>query len=121
MQPLSLLATFMISLGGSVCQGPALSQGPSMQSQDQSALLKRINQQRTYPTLKFAQEKLKTDPHDAEAHRTLVEHYGEEHGQFLNELRESWAAVRCNPDNPYDIMTLGSKLRYVDHAESLYF
>lgn len=87
--------------------------------QESAALTKRIDQQRIYATMKIAQQKVKADPNDAKAHRTLAEHLGAEHGQFQNEMQERREAVRCDPNNPYDIMALASMERYVHREESL--
>lgn len=116
-----------IGVWGQTSQPMTQGQVLSKSSQDQAALEKKsaelskqINQQRIYPTLKMAQDILKNHPNDAEAHRTQAEHYAIEQGQFQNELRERREAMRCNPDNPYDIVSLGSMERFVNRPEALH-
>lgn len=116
------LLSAVLALGA---QGQAAPTPAQNQVQDQAArqrenlaLVKVIQQRQTYPTVKIAQEKLKQNSNDAEAHRTLAEHYGTQVGQFPAEMRERREAIRCNPDNPYDIVELASMERFVNHAES---
>ena len=85
---------------------------------DQAVFLER-QQTLTYPTPEDARQHLKTNPNDAAAHRTLADFYGKQHGQFQNELHERREAVRCNPDNPYDITFLGSMLQNSDKPEAI--
>lgn len=73
----------------------------------------------TYPTPEAARKALKIDPNDAEAHRTLADFDGEHSDQFQNEIKERREAIRCYPNNPYDIMSLGSMIRRVDKPEAV--
>lgn len=121
--PLFALLSAVLALGA---QGQAAPTPAQNQVQDQAArqrenlaLVKVIQQRQTYPTVKIAQEKLKQNPNDAEAHRTLAAHYGTQPGQFPAEMQERREAIRCNPDNPYDIVELASMERFVNHAESV--
>lgn len=112
-------ALAMLVPGAQGQPSPPPTHSQSAREKENLALVKVIQQRQTYPTVEMAQEKLKQNPNDAEAHRTLADHYGTQAGQFPAEMRERREAIRCNPDNPYDIGALASMERFVNHAESV--
>ena len=90
----------------------------STREQENSVLVKRIQQRQTYATPEIARERLRANPNDAEAHRTLAMYLGTQPGKFQEEMRERREAIRCNPDNPYDIIELASMERPNQQAEA---
>jgi hypothetical protein len=85
----------------------------------QKAVALEFLQTVTYSTPEAARKALKIDPNDAEAHRTLADFDGEHSDQFQNEIKERREAVRCYPNNPYDIINLGLVLSRVDKPEAV--